>query len=107
VQDLQAKGVPAQFDFTTIGATEDGVVPATQIGLPGANETVVAGHELSQHHGIVTDADALRAVRAALEGRPLPCVSLTTALRAAVSPVLITRVEHSLGSAAAPPLAVP
>ena len=41
--------------------------------------------------------DALKAVRAALEGRPPPCVGLLTALRTAVSPVLISRVEHMAG----------
>jgi hypothetical protein len=102
VKHLWDRGVPEHFDFTTIGATEDLVVPPTQIGVPGSDETVVAGHGLSQHHGIVTDPDALRAVRAALEGRPLPCVSLVTALRAAVAPVLVTRMEHTVGDAASP-----
>ena len=38
-----------------------------------------------------------KAVRAALEGRPPPCVGLLTALRTAVSPVLISRFEHTAG----------
>jgi len=39
----------------------------------------------------------VEAVRAALEGRPPPCVGLLTALRTAVSPVLISRFEHTAG----------
>ena len=38
---------------------------------------------------------------AALEGRPPPCVGLLTALRSAVAPVVISRVEHTIGSGAA------
>jgi hypothetical protein len=94
-------GVPEHFDVTTIGATEDLVVPATQISLPGATETVAAVDSVNEHSAIVRAPDALRAVRAALEGRPPPCVGLVTALRSAVAPVVISRVEHSLGSGAA------
>ena len=35
VGHLWAQGVPEHFDFTTIGATEDLVVPATRISVPG------------------------------------------------------------------------
>ena len=98
VRHLFDHGLPEHFDYTTIGATEDLVVPATQIHVPGAHETVVAGHGFGQHHEIVEDPDALRAVRAALEGRPLPCVGVGTALRAAVAPVLISRFEHDVGN---------
>jgi hypothetical protein len=49
----------------------------------------------------VSDPDALRAVRAALEGRAPPCVSLGTTLRSAAAPVVISRVEHTIGSGAA------
>jgi hypothetical protein len=38
-------------------------------------------------------------MRAALEHRAPPCVGLTTALRSAVAPVVISRTEHSLGDA--------
>jgi hypothetical protein len=101
LDDLSRHGVPEHFDFTTIGATEDLVVPANQISVSGATETVVAGDGLSEHSSIVTDPDALRAVRAALEGRAPPCVSLTTALRSAVAPVVISRIEHTIGSGTA------
>jgi hypothetical protein len=97
IREVQAHGVPEHFDYTTIGASEDFVVPATNISLPGATETVAAVNELNQHSAIVRAPDALKAVRAALEGRPPPCVGLLTALRTAVSPVLISRLEHIAG----------
>ncbi len=101
LRHLWDRGVPDHFDFTTIGATEDLVVPATQISVPGATETVAAVDDLNEHSAIVRAPDALRAVRAALEGRPPPCVGLFTALRAAVAPVVISRVERTVGSGAA------
>ncbi len=101
VTRLWERGVPEHFDFTTIGATEDLVVPATQISVPGAIETVAAVDSVNEHSAIVRAPDALKAVRAALEGRPPPCVGLVTALRGAVAPVVISRVEHTIGSGAA------
>jgi hypothetical protein len=97
VREVQARGVPEHFDYTTIGATEDFVVPATNVSLPGATETVAAVNDVNEHSAIVRAPDALKAVRAALEGRPPPCVGLLTALRTAVSPVLISRFEHTAG----------
>jgi hypothetical protein len=97
IREVQARGVPEHFDYTTIGATEDFVVPATNISLPGATETVAAVDDLNEHSAIVRAPDALKAVRAALEGRPPPCVGLLTALRTAVNPVLISRFEHTTG----------
>ena len=97
IREVQERGVPEHFDYTTIGATEDFVVPATNISLPGATETVAAVDDVNEHSAIVQAPDALKAVRAALEGRPPPCVGLVTALRAAVSPVLISRLEHTIG----------
>ncbi len=97
IREVQDHGVPEHFDYTTIGATEDFVVPATNISLPGATETVAAVNDVNGHSAIVRAPDALKAVRAALEGRPPPCVGLLTALRAAVSPVLISRFEHTAG----------
>ena len=73
----------------------------------GATETVAAVDGFNEHSAIVRAPDALRAVRAALEGRPPPCVGLATALRAAVAPVLISRVEHTAGSDAATLLGSP
>jgi hypothetical protein len=101
IADLQRSGVPEHFDFTSIGATEDLVVPATNISLPGADETTVAVNSPNQHSAIVQDPAALRAVRAALEGRAPPCVGIDTALRGAIAPVVISRLEHTVGNAAA------
>jgi hypothetical protein len=101
VERIQRRGLPEHFDVTTIGATEDVVVPATNISLPGATETVTAVDAVNEHSAIVSDPNALRAVRAALEGRAPPCVDLATALRSAVAPVVISRIEHTFGDGAA------
>jgi hypothetical protein len=98
---VQRRGVPEHFDFTSIGATEDVVVPATNISLDGADETTVAVNSFGEHSAIVQDPNALRAVRAALEGRAPPCVGIDTALRGAIAPVVISRVQHLFGDAAA------
>jgi hypothetical protein len=92
-------GVPDHVDFTTIGAPEDVVVPANRIGVPGATETVQPVNALNEHSAIVRDPAALRAIRAALEHRPPPCVSVGTALRSAIAPVVISRTETSVGDA--------
>jgi len=99
MQHLWDHGAPDHVDFTTIGAPEDAVVPAGRIGVPGATETVQAVNAFNEHSAIVTDPNALRAVRAALEHRAPPCVGITTALRSAVAPVVISRTEHSVGDA--------
>ena len=70
----------------------------------GATETTVAVNALSEHKAIVEDPHALRAVRAALEGRAPPCVGLLTALRGAVVPVVLTRVSHLVGDRVDPQL---
>jgi murein DD-endopeptidase MepM/ murein hydrolase activator NlpD len=101
MQHLWDHGLPDHVDFTTIGAPEDVVVPANRISVPGATETVQPVDALNQHHEIVRDPTALRAVRAALEHRAPPCVGLATALRSAVAPVVISRTEQSVGKALA------
>jgi hypothetical protein len=92
-------GLPDHIDFTTIGGTDDLLVPATQIGVPGATEVVVnvGGGPFDDHTNIPRDPKALQAVRAALEGRPPPCVGTGDGLRGALMPVLISRVERGLG----------
>ena len=100
IRNLFPHGIPDHVNFTTIGADTDYVVPATNISVPGATETVIAGADLdlgNEHSAIVSDSDALRAVRSALEGRPPPCVSIGQALRSAVVPVIISRFEHNVG----------
>ena len=98
IADIQRRGVPEHFDFTSIGATEDLVVPATNTSLGGADQTTVAVNAASEHSAIVHDPNALRAVRAALEGRPPPCVDVVDALRGAIAPVVIKRASHLVGT---------
>ena len=74
MQHLWDHGVPDHVDFTTIGAPEDVVVPANRIAVPGATQTVQSVNAVNEHGAIVTDPNALRAVRAALEHRAPPCV---------------------------------
>ena len=100
IKGLFPHGLPEHVNFTTIGADDDYVVPATNVSVPGATETVIAGKPfdaLNEHSAIVSDPAALSAVRSALEGRPPPCISITAALRGAVVPVIISRFEHNVG----------
>jgi hypothetical protein len=96
---LEARPLPDHLDYTTVGATTDVIVPATNISVDGANETVVDVDGLDAHGAVLTDPRALAAVRAGLEGRPPPCVSFGDALESAVAPVLIRRAEHVAGDA--------
>ena len=85
------------LEITSIGAALDVVVPASSTGLDGADHVIVNPWSLTSHNAILTDPDALRAVRSALEGRPPPCVSFGDALGGAVAPAVITSVEHATG----------
>ena len=89
--------MPDDVDVTSIGAALDVVVPASSTDVEGAEHVVVNPWSLGAHSAILTDSDALRAVRAALEGRPMPCVSFGDALVGAVAPAVISRVEHATG----------
>ena len=89
--------LPEHVDLTTIGGTDDVIVPANRIRVPGATEVVVDVAGLADHTAIHHDGRALQVVRAALEQRPPPCTSLLEGLRAAIEPVLISRVEGDLG----------
>lgn len=102
LRDVWRGSPPDHFDITSIGAPDDVVVPATQIGAPGAAEVLIDPQGVGdEHHAVTTDEHALAAVRLALEGRPPPCTSWLTGLRGAIEPVVITRVEHELGSVGA------
>ncbi len=98
LRELWAHRLPEHVDFTTIGATDDVLVPATQIDVPDASKVVVnvGGGPLDDHTNIPREPNALRVVRSALEGRPPPCVGVVEGLRGLVVPTLITRVEHGL-----------
>jgi Peptidase family M23 len=99
LRDLWDDRLPDHVDFTTIGASDDVIVPATQVDVPDATKVVVGvvGGPLDDHTNIARDPGALRVVRAALEGRAPPCVGVAEGLRGVVVPTLITRVEHGLG----------
>ncbi len=99
LHELWSHRLPEHVDFTTIGATDDVIVPATQVDVPDATKVVVnvAGAPLGDHTNIPRDPNALRVVRAALEGRAPPCVGVVEGLRGVVVPTVITRVERALG----------
>ena len=92
--------MPAGVELTSIGAALDPVVPAASTGAPGVARLTVNPWSFNPHSAILTDPEALRAVRAAIEGRALPCVSFVDALVGSVAPELITRAEHAAGAAA-------
>lgn len=92
--------LPEHVEFTTIGGADDVLVPATQIDVPGATEVVVDVDGVNDHSGIPGDARALQVVLSALEGRPPPCVGVVEGVRGAVNPVVISRMEHTIGDLA-------
>jgi Peptidase family M23 len=99
LHELWVHRLPEHVDFTTIGATDDALVPATQVDVPDATKVVVnvGGTPLGDHTNIPRDPNALRVVRAALEGRAPPCVGVVEGLRGVVVPTVITRIEHMAG----------
>jgi murein DD-endopeptidase MepM/ murein hydrolase activator NlpD len=105
---LARSRLPEQVDVTTIGAALDYVVPASHAAREGATNVVVNPWSARAHSAVLTDPEALRAVRAALEGGAPPCQPFLTHLVGAVVPTAITRVERGaggwLGAAAHAPL---
>jgi hypothetical protein len=69
---------------------------------------VTAPAGLGDHSAIVHDPQAMTAARLALEQRPPQCVGWAEGIRGAVEPVLIRRVELTVGRTVAraldPPL---
>lgn len=94
---LRRAPVPDLVDFTSLGGTDDGVVPGTATAKRGARSVTVNPAGVSDHSGILTDRNAVRATRLALELRPPACVGLLEGIRGAVEPVVIRRVELTLG----------
>ena len=100
IRHLWDHGLPPGVDFTTIGGSEDLLVPADHIDVPGAKKAVVDVGGITptdDHSGIGADPDALRAMRSALEGRAVPCTDLLDGIREAVVPVLTSRGEVRAG----------
>ena len=73
---VQTRGVPDHFDFTTSAPpkTSSSRPPTSRCRARPRPSRAVDG--VNQHSAIVRAPDALRAVRAALEGRPPPCVGV-------------------------------
>ncbi len=94
---LWSRPPPDQVDLTTIGATDDVVVPDAQSSAPGARAVTVDPAGLNDHSGVTADPEAMTAARLALEERAPACVGLPDAVRSAVEPVVIRRVELTLG----------
>ncbi|MDZ4825582.1 MAG: peptidoglycan DD-metalloendopeptidase family protein [Actinomycetota bacterium] len=98
MDDLDAAERPGTVELTTIGGAHDFVVPANVATTDGARHTVVAPRAASAHSGILTDDEALRAARSALEGRDeLPCRGLGTFLAAELFPPLIEEYTYGFG----------
>ena len=76
-------------------------MPATAATRRGAPHLTVVPGALNAHKGVLTDPTALKGVRAALEGRALPCPSLVTSVEGALLPAVISRTELDLGAAGA------
>lgn len=92
--------LPEQVDMTTIGGTDDLIVPADHTTVPGATELTVNPRGPNDHAAIVADEAAMAAVRLALERRPPPCVGWVDGLRGAIEPVIVSRLEHTGGELA-------
>jgi hypothetical protein len=99
IATLDGAGLPDQVDLTTIGAALDYVVPASHAARDGATNVVVSPWSPRAHSAVLGDPEALRAVRAALEGRAPPCQAFLTHLVGSLAPTVITRVERSAGLA--------
>jgi hypothetical protein len=95
---LDASALPGTIDLTTVGAVTDPAVPSLVATRPGADHTVVATSPFNAHSAVQNDADALRAMRAALEQRPVPCTSWKTAVAAALVGPSLTAVERGTGT---------
>ena len=85
------------MEETTIGATDDLVVPDDRSSAPGARAVTVDPAGWNDHSTVVADPEAMTAARLALEQRPPACVGVLDAVRGAIEPVVIRRVELTLG----------
>ena len=97
---LWRRRLPDHVEFTSISGADDVTVPANHTEVAGGSAVTVNPDGVSDHTAILRDPAAMAAVRLALEGRAPPCVAFIDGLRGAVEPVVISRVEHSLGALA-------
>ena len=98
---LDAARLPDEVQVTTIGGATDLVVPGNVATRPGVRDTTVIPHGLNAHTAILDDPAAMRAVRSALEGKPLPCQSLMRELAGKIIPTTISTLEERAGQLAA------
>jgi hypothetical protein len=82
---------------TSIGATDDAVVTSTATKLAGARHVTVNPAGANDHSRILTDPQAMRAARRALEHAPPRCVGWVEGIRGAIEPVVIRRAELTAG----------
>jgi len=94
-----------EMQLTTIGASQDVIAPAGDTERRGAQHYTAIPRGLNGHSSIVTDSSALRATRAALERKPLPCQSLATTLTGTLLSTAIATAEQRIGDAGAAALA--
>ena len=101
IRDLEHSKLPVQVQLTAIGASTDLLVPGGNARWSGQANTMITPHAVNAHTGIVTDAAALRATRAAIEQRPLPCRSLLSTVAGEVVATSVVTGERTLGKVGA------
>jgi Peptidase family M23/Alpha/beta hydrolase of unknown function (DUF915) len=94
---LRSSKLPEQIDLTSIGATDDFIVPADQTTRSDARTITVNPAGPSDHTAVYRDPAAMDVARLALEQRPLPCVGFVAGVRGAIEPVVIDRIERQAG----------
>jgi Peptidase family M23 len=98
VERYSDERLPRGIEVLSLSGSLDFVVPAGQTEVEGAQHLTVTAN----HSGIVHDDEAMRATRAFLEGRALPCQGLLDGLAAAVAPPVIAEFERAVADAVAP-----
>ncbi len=98
---LAAAELPHNVQLTTLGAVTDVMVPGNAAKRSGAQNVTVLPRSPNAHTGILSDPAAMRNVRAALEGKPLPCQSLGDKVFGEVGPAVISGIEDGAGHVAA------
>ncbi|MFN8035714.1 MAG: peptidoglycan DD-metalloendopeptidase family protein [Acidimicrobiia bacterium] len=97
VEAAAAAKLPEGVHVTSIGATDDVVVPATNVGAAGVDTVVVNPEGMDDHSRMLSSPVVWRAIELALAGRPPACSGLWTRIRAAVEPAVIRRTERGIG----------
>lgn len=100
VRRLRDRPFPGLLDVTSIGATDDVVVDQLATERRGARSVIVNPAGAGDHSLIVRDPESIRAARLALELRPPECTGVLAKVRGAIEPVVIRRVELTLGGGA-------